>query len=677
MHFGAQVFQALLVAHAEAVLLVHHHQAQILEAHIVLQQAMGADDDVDLAVAQVFQQGGLLLGGAHARQAGDAQRPVGEAVAEVLLVLLHQQGGRRQHANLLAGARGGEAGAQRHLGLAEADITADHAVHRLGAGQIGQHGVDGLLLVDGGLEREAFAEQGVVGFIHHHRRAGLGGAAGLHLQQLGGDVGGALLGPGPGLGPALGAEAVQRRRFAFRAGIAVNKIERGDRHIELVAVRIAQHQILGFDAARIKLLQAQVTAHAMLDVHHRRAGLEVVEIAQDGFGIANLAALAHRGRRALAEHLGLGDQGDAGGGDAEAVLQGAQRDAVAVAVGDEGWPAVMHPAEQAQGLEPVEQGFAAAGGFGHEQHPVGAGREEAAHRFGAGGQHLDAGIRFEADADRGIACKILLRPRRLQEQVGRFHQRPFQVAGVALVAFLDLLPLGAQRRRNIVDLDQQTVAGQIVEHRCGAAAAFVEEQRQIGLDATRHQRLADFGIDARARRVAGEVFAVAAAEGVDAFLVGGEFARRQQADLGHLFGGALGLRIELADALHLVVEQVEAIGLGRAHRKHVDQRAAHGELALGLHFRHALIAGGDQAFAEGMRRQLVAGLEQQHAAVEPGARRQALQQGAGGDNQHATCKFGQAVQRGEAIGKDFLVRRVRVVGKCLGIRKVRHRLLAA
>jgi hypothetical protein len=54
-----------------------------------------------------------------------------EAVAEGLVVLLGQQRGGRQHRHLLAAVHGHEGGAQRHLGLAEADVAADQPVHRL------------------------------------------------------------------------------------------------------------------------------------------------------------------------------------------------------------------------------------------------------------------------------------------------------------------------------------------------------------------------------------------------------------------------------------------------------------------------------------------------------------------------------------------------------------------
>ncbi len=44
VHVGAQRLQRFLLAHAETLFLVDDDQAQILEAHVALQQAMGADD---------------------------------------------------------------------------------------------------------------------------------------------------------------------------------------------------------------------------------------------------------------------------------------------------------------------------------------------------------------------------------------------------------------------------------------------------------------------------------------------------------------------------------------------------------------------------------------------------------------------------------------------------------
>ena len=124
IHFGAQCLEAFLLLHAEAVLFVDDDQAEVVELHALLDQLVRADDDVELAVGHVFQRLGLLLGGAEARQLGDLDRQVGEAVGEILEMLLGQQRGGHQHRDLFAVHRRDEGGAQRDLGLAEADVAA-------------------------------------------------------------------------------------------------------------------------------------------------------------------------------------------------------------------------------------------------------------------------------------------------------------------------------------------------------------------------------------------------------------------------------------------------------------------------------------------------------------------------------------------------------------------------
>ena len=60
----------------------------------------------------------------------DLDRQAGEAFGERAEMLARQQRRRHHHGDLRAGHRGDEGGAQRHLGLAEADIAADQPVHR-------------------------------------------------------------------------------------------------------------------------------------------------------------------------------------------------------------------------------------------------------------------------------------------------------------------------------------------------------------------------------------------------------------------------------------------------------------------------------------------------------------------------------------------------------------------
>ena len=71
----------------------------------------------------------------------------GEAVGERVAVLGGEQRGGREHGDLLAVLDRLERGADGHLGLAEADVAAHQAVHRVGALHVGLDVVDRLALV--------------------------------------------------------------------------------------------------------------------------------------------------------------------------------------------------------------------------------------------------------------------------------------------------------------------------------------------------------------------------------------------------------------------------------------------------------------------------------------------------------------------------------------------------
>ena len=67
------------------------------------------------------------------------------------------------------------------------------------------------------------------------------------------------------------------------------------------------------------------------------------------------------------------------------------------------------------------------------------------------------------------------------------------------------------------------------------------------------------------------------------------------ADALEVGGGALGHDVEGAQRVHLVVEELQAHGLGHAHGVDVEYAAAQGALAARLHQRRALVAGLDEA----------------------------------------------------------------------------------
>ncbi len=62
VHFFAHLLQALFVAHAEALFFIDDQQSKIGELYVLGQQAVSADEDVDLSGFDSLQNIFLLFG---------------------------------------------------------------------------------------------------------------------------------------------------------------------------------------------------------------------------------------------------------------------------------------------------------------------------------------------------------------------------------------------------------------------------------------------------------------------------------------------------------------------------------------------------------------------------------------------------------------------------------------
>jgi hypothetical protein len=128
--FLAHLLDAFLVRHAEALLFVDDEQAKISKGHILGEQAVCADDDVQLAGREIGEN--LLLFGLRPEAADHfrAHREAGESSLDGPQVLKGQHGRRREKRDLLAVHDDLERRAHRDFGLAVTDVATEQAVHR-------------------------------------------------------------------------------------------------------------------------------------------------------------------------------------------------------------------------------------------------------------------------------------------------------------------------------------------------------------------------------------------------------------------------------------------------------------------------------------------------------------------------------------------------------------------
>jgi hypothetical protein len=154
-----------------------------------------------------------------------------------------------------------------------------------------------------------------------------------------------------------------------------------------------------------------------------------------------------------------------------------------------------------------------------------------------------------------------------------------------------------------------------------------------------------------------------------------ELAARQQADLGHRIQAALAVGVEGADAVDLVVEQVDAVGNRASHGEQVDQPAAHRVFAGAHHLGDVAVAGQGQLALEPGLVQLVLDLEVEGVARQEGrvapagtARPWPARDHVGAGVLVALL---DAPQRGQALADQVLVRREGVVGQGLPVREQR------
>ncbi len=253
-----------------------------------------------------------------------------------------------------------------------------------------------------------------------------------------------------------------------------------------------------------------------------------------------------------------------------------------------------------------------------------------------------------------------------REKQGLRRQRgPLRVSLDQAVTLPRVLPEALEGRLQLAVQHHRRLRADVVEYRGGV----FEKEGQVILDAGGGDAVADVLVDAALGRVALEQLAPALAKARAGVVVHRELAARQQAHLGHRVQAALAVRIEGADGVDLVVEQVHPQRHAGAHREQIDQAAA-----------HRVFAGADDLGDMAVSRQCQLGLEpgflellldpeMEGVAGQEGGRRDTVERGGGRNEHHVRLALRNTPESGQALTDEVLVRRKRVVGQGFPVRE--------
>ncbi len=258
-----------------------------------------------------------------------------------------------------------------------------------------------------------------------------------------------------------------------------------------------------------------------------------------------------------------------------------------------------------------------------------------------------------------------------EEQIRGRQQRPRAVALQELVAALRVAPELGQRLVHLAVHADRGAFGQVVEDRRGP----LEEQRQVVLDPGGGDAVAHVLVDAALGGIALECVAVAAAELVAPGLVHRKLARGQEPDFRHLVERALGVRVEGADRLDLLVHQIEPVGESAAHGKEIDQAAAYAVLARRDHLRDVAVAGEGELGSQRVQIERLSRLQEKTVRREKGRGREAGERGRRRNDGGVEVLAHDAVERREALRHQVVVRREMIVGQGLPVGQQQHREL--
>ena len=247
-----------------------------MELHALLDELVGADDEVHPALGEIGEDALLLLGRREAGEDLDGHRKGAEAALGRGVVLLGKDRGGDQDGGLLAVQDALHHRPEGHLRLAVAHVAAEEAVHGPGLFHVGLDLPDGTELVLRLLVGEGVLKLLLPGRVRGEGEARLPGALGVELDEALGQVLDGGLGPGALLGPLGAAQLIEPGLLLgvfAAADILADHVQLGHGDIEAVAAGVVQLDVVLFHPVRGQAVDAREAADAVVDVDHQVPGL--------------------------------------------------------------------------------------------------------------------------------------------------------------------------------------------------------------------------------------------------------------------------------------------------------------------------------------------------------------------------------------------------------------------
>ena len=671
VHLLEGLLQLLLVLHPEALLLVHHEKPQVLEAHILVEQPVGADEDVHLPVFHLAQGLLHLGGGAEAGHHIDVHRVLGEPAQGGEVVLPGQDGSGHQNGGLLVVQHALHHGPEGHLRLAVAHVAAQQPVHGGGALHVPLDLPDAAKLVVGLSILELFLKLPLPGGVGGKGVARLALALGIEPDQPFSQVLYRLFGLGLGFFPLAAPQAVELSGLVgvlAAADVLAHQVQLGGGDVEHVAAGVGDLHIVLLNALHRHFYHAHIPAHPVVLVDHQVAGGEVgvgLQLLPVG-GVPPGAGLPGGG------FLSLCEDGQLDGGVLKAAGQPPHGDDHLAGLGKllelevHGGFDLLLPEEGLQVDGPLLSGHQHQGG---ESAVLVVGQvldrrlqagQEGGKLLGGDGQQLP-GRRGVGGGGKGVQIdqgEVL----QFAEELGKGEGQP-GTGGVQLPLLQQ--SFGVLLQLPLVALGPVGNPGRLIENHAGVGGEVVGGAGLLRVDqgevAVQGGEGAPLGDGLAVLLQSGGQLPVPVLEGLGRqffhfFAQTSEAAGRElRKDLGggeeegglDVFRPALGGGVKDPHGVHLIPEEFRPDRAVHAGRKYVQNPAPKGELANPLHLLAPDVPGGGQGFGQLVQLEAAAQLQFQAAPFQQRPGHGPLEQSFHGGHQEGVFPAGQPLYQGQ------------------------------